>query len=95
MVRITRTLEIRREGKQLRYQRRMGASSGKHQLQYASQSKSGLEARTDTVVWPCLFFQLMHLGKLVANRKATASDFSTARCRGVSQAALRLMPSSS
>lgn len=74
---------------------RVGAPGGEHQLQMSCQSKSQSKEGERTAVWPCLFFQLMHLGKLVANNKATASDFSTAACRGVSQPALRLMPSSS
>lgn len=44
---------------------------------------------------PCLFFHGIQRGKRVAISIATASELSTAMCRGVSQLALRLMLSSS
>lgn len=44
---------------------------------------------------PCLFFQSMQRGKWAARSWATDSEISTASWRGVSQFALRLIPSSS
>ena len=51
------------------------------------------EARTESA--PCLFFQGMQRGNLVASSVATASDVSTASKSGVSQLAFLLIPSSS
>ena len=44
---------------------------------------------------PCLFFQGIQRGNLVARSVATASDVSTASKSGVSQLAFLLIPSSS
>ena len=51
------------------------------------------EARTESA--PCLFFQGMQRGNLVASSVATVSDVSTASKSGVSQFAFLLIPLSS
>lgn len=53
------------------------------------------EVRAQSIIAsaPCLFFHGIHLGKCAASNWATGSEVSTARWRGVSQLALREMPS--